>query len=47
VHLRRISSALHAGEVVGYVQVAGASGRRVPLIASNAAAPPSLWQRVT
>jgi len=47
VHLRRISSAVHPGESVGYVLVAGASGRRVPLIASGRAAPPSLWQRVT
>jgi len=47
VHLRRISSALRAGEVVGYVRVAGARGGRVPLIASRAASPPSLWQRLT
>lgn len=46
VHVRRFSSGIDKGQVVGYVSVGAHQQRRLALVASTAVAPPSLWQRL-
>jgi len=46
VHVRRFSSGIDKGQVVGYVSVGAHQQRRLALVASAAVAPPSLWQRL-
>ena len=45
VHVASFSSGVRKGQVVGYVSL-GVRRHRLALIASSAAAPPSLWQRL-
>lgn len=46
VRMRHFSSAIHRGEIVGWLNVDATTPRRLALVASGDAAPLTLWQRL-
>ena len=46
VELRRFTSTIHRGDVVGWLVVPGVSAQRFALSAQSTVSPPTLWQRL-